>query len=227
MPVNTNFQFAGFVEPFLNPHCYELIKMVCDLGKTVNLYTTLVGLDEKTLYKLIDLPISYVTLHVADEKGYATIPIDDKYYRMLEIAINSKKGDGTPFVDMCNAQTNPDKKVEEICKGKYTITSALIDRAGNLEGSELVSKQIRNKPIQCGVCGEKINKNELLPDGTLLLCCMDYGMKHVLGNLKKQSYEELMRGDEAVYIKCGMTEKFDLDILCRKCSCASVLDGNL
>ncbi len=222
MPTETNFQFGGMAEPFLNPDCVELLQVVCDTKRTVNLYTTLVGLNKETLLKVMDLPIDYVTLHVADAKGYAKIPTTDEYYHLLEMAINYKRSDGRAFVDMCNAQAEPDLRVADICKGKYTISSTLIDRAGNLEGENLVSKRIQTGKIACGVCGKALNKNELLPDGTLLLCCMDYGMKHVLGNLKEQPYKKIMEGTEVQRIRKGMAFDEKEDVLCRSCSCANL-----
>ena len=222
MPDNTNYQFGGMSEAFLNPNCLELIRMVCDTKHTVNLYTTLVGLNEDILYKVIDLPLDYVTLHVADAKGYAKISTTDEYYHLLEIAIKSKKRNGNMFIDMCNSQAEPTARVFDICKGKYIITSTLLDRAGNLQGENLVSKCITTGKISCGICGKALNKNELLPDGTLLLCCMDYGMKHVLGNLKEQSYSDIMNGKEIRNIRERMEFDFKKDILCRSCSSANL-----
>lgn len=224
MPINTNYQFCGMAEPFLNPDCFELIKFVCDAKYIVNLYTTLVGVNEETLYKLLELPIDYVTLHVADAKGYAKIPTSEEYYHLLETAVNCKKKNGRMFVDMCNAQAEPDARVYEICMGKHMITSSLLDRAGNLEGEGLITKRLSEGKIVCGVCGKSLNKNELLPDGTLLLCCMDYGMKHQLGNLKEQSYEDIMKGSEMQRIRKGMGVSQTSDILCRYCSCANLED---
>jgi len=224
MPAHANYQFCGMAEPFLNPDCFNLIRIACDAGHTVNLYTTLVGLDEEMLYSVMELPIDYVTLHVADARGYAKINITDEYYHLLDIALNYQRSDGKMFVDMCNAQAEPDARVAEMCKGKYIISSTLIDRAGNLEGKDLVSKQIETGKISCGVCGKALNKNELLPDGTLLLCCMDYGMKHPLGNLKEQSYDEIMNATEIKKIREGMESDFTKNILCRSCSCANPED---
>lgn len=64
-----------------------------------------------------------------------------------------------------------------------------------------------------------MNHSILLPDGSVVLCCMDFGMKHVLGNLAKQSYEELFTGKEMQKIKEAMKDD-RLDIICRRCSSA-------
>ena len=222
MPNESAFQFAGFAEPFLNPFCVDMIERLCKIGKKVDVYTTLVGLNREALHRIMELPINCVCLHVADEMNYAKIPLTEEYYQLLEEAVNYTRKDGRAFVDMCNAQARPVKRVAEICKGKYDIPYTLLDRAGNLSGENLVSKQVNNCKISCSVCGSKLNKNELLPDGTVLLCCMDYGLKHVLGNLKNQSFEEIMNGVEMGIIKEGMKLDFSKEILCRSCSCANV-----
>ena len=220
LPKEANIQFGGFAEPFLNEDCIELIKIACDKGRTVNLYTTLIGLTKNKLKDLLKLPISYTTLHVADKYGYAKIPTTEAYYGMLEEVTNAKQFEGKPFVDMCNAQGEPDERVKEICdKNGYEVSYNLIDRAGNLSGNDLISKRIPKGRIYCGICGEKLNKNELLPDGTLLLCCMDYGMKHVLGNLKEELYENILKGTEIEMVRKGFDNNL-INILCRKCSCA-------
>ena len=227
MPQDYAIQFGGFSEPFLNPFCIELIEDICSLGKTIDLYTTLVGLNEEMLRRVMELPINCVCLHIADEQGYAKIPPTEEYYRMLEMAVNYLRADGRPFVDMCNAQAKPTRRALDICRGKYDIPYTLLDRGGNLEGEDLVSKQISSGKISCGVCGSKLNKNELLPDGTVLLCCMDYGMKHVLGNLKEQPYEEIINSHEIQKIRQGMEEDYQKEILCRKCSCANLIDESV
>ena len=75
--------------------------------------------------------------------------------------------------------------------------------------------------ISCSLCGDELNHNNLLPDGTVLLCDFDYGMQHVLGNLLEQTYEEILSGRELERIRKGMEGDSQQDILCRKCSCAN------
>ena len=38
------------------------------------------------------------------------------------------------------------------------------------------------------------DRNVLLPNGDVVLCCMDYNLVHILGNLLTQTYEEIMQG---------------------------------
>lgn len=221
LPSNARVCFCGMSEPFLNPECKDMIKMAHRFGHIVELYTTFVGADKKIVDEIIDIPFGYVTLHVADRYEYAKIPTTEEYYNLIEFVINYKRKDGDPFINMCNAQAEPDEKVAQICNGKYEILTALHDRAGNLNDENLLNKTTPNGKLTCSLCGSMLNHNNLLPDGTVLLCDFDYGMQHVLGNLLEQTYEEILSGTEWKRVHKGMLGDVGQDILCRKCSCAN------
>lgn len=221
LPANARVSFCGMAEPFLNPECKEMIKMTHESGRIVELYTTFVGVDLEAIKEIAEIPFGYVTLHVADKLGYAQIPITDEYYKLIEVVINLKKQDGTPLINMCNAQAEPDARILEICRDKYDILTALHDRAGNLQDECLLNKHTPSGKITCSLCGSKLNHNNLLPDGTVLLCDFDYGMQHVLGNLLEQTYEEILSGNEWKKVYKGISGDAGQDILCRKCSCAN------
>lgn len=218
VPQNSVIDFGGMAEPFLNPECLEMIKLAVSSGRTVDLYTTLVGADRSTVEQLCKLPLGFVALHLADKYGYANIPVSDEYYKMVDMLINLKRKDGRPFVNACNAQTEPDEKILEICEGKYEIFTIMHNRAGNLNDPRLLKNEYPSGPVSCSVNGPRLDHNILLPDGTLLLCPMDYGMKHVFGNLLVSSYEEILNGNEIAKIKRGMSG--EEDILCRHCNFA-------
>lgn len=62
-------------------------------------------------------------------------------------------------------------------------------RAGNLR-----LEKRKNGKVKCSV--SSFDHNVLLPNGDVVLCCMDYSLKHVLGNLNKQSYDSIIREEE-------------------------------
>lgn len=224
LPANCVLMFAGMTEPFLNPDCTEMLKMACESGRRVELYTTLVGVSMKDIDKMLELPINYVLLHVADQYQYAQIPVTDDYLHKLKILVEAKKKDGTPFINFCNAQDKPDEKAAKILGESYEVFSSLQDRAGALDDDRLIRRKTPQGKISCTECGQELNHNVLLPDGTVILCCNDYGMKHVLGNLLQSTYDEIMHGHCSSFVKRGMTEDFQADILCRQCSYANLVD---
>lgn len=219
-PSNYDVSFGGMSEPFLNEKFLNMLQYVCMKKRRVSLYTTLVGVKMEEVDAILSLPVDFVVLHVADQSGYANIKKSKEYYTILEQFVCAKKADGSPFVNMCNAQTTPDKRVQEICQGKYEILTEMTDRAGNLEYGGLICNRIQSGKISCSNFGTGLNNNILLPDGTVILCCMDFGLKHVLGNIYDNSFEEMMEGNEMKAVKAGMGGDINVDILCRTCSYA-------
>lgn len=219
LPQDCLLLFCGMAEPFLNPNCLEMIKLAVSSGRTVGLYTTLVGADVSIVEQLSIIPLEFITLHLADKYGYANIPISGEYYEMVDMLLNLEREDGKPLVNMCTAQAEADERILEICEGKCEVLTTMLDRAGNLGDPRLLKKECLSGQILCSMCGPKLDHNILLPDGTLLLCCMDYGMKHILGNLLENSYEEILNGNEIERVKRGMLGERE-DILCRHCTSA-------
>ena len=217
--------FSGMAEPFLNPDCLEMIRMACDSGRRVYLYTTLHEVPEKTVKELVKLPVYNVTLHVADAKGYAHISTTDCYYRNIEFVTRAKKPDGRPFVDFINAQSTPDVHIAEILAGRYEVMISVQDRAGNVEDT---TAEHRKTPIGlgskmiCNSCGDDLSLNLVLPDGTLILCSMDFGMQHVLGNLYEEDYDTIRSKGELQRILREFDGGMDENLLCRKCLMARI-----
>ena len=63
----------------------------------------------------------------------------------------------------------------------------------------------------------------MLPDGTVVLCNFDFGMKHVLGNLLEDTYESIMNG-KGVQDVLEAQDNAHFELLCRKCNYAVSLD---
>jgi hypothetical protein len=63
----------------------------------------------------------------------------------------------------------------------------------------------------------------VLPEGITILCCMDYGLKHILGNLSTQSYQSIHQSPTNELISKGLKDE-SLDILCRNCFDARYVD---
>lgn len=221
IPKGVGIVFSGFAEPLSNLSCMEMMELACAQGRNVDLFTTLTGADFETVKRISSLPLNYVGLHCADKYGYAKIPVDEEYYQKIEYILSCKKvQNGNAFVDFCNTQMDPDERVKEIVDGRYEIGTTLFDRAGNLDDKGLIRKKDLKGKLQCSMCGALTNRNVLLPDGTVILCCMDYSLMHPIGNLTISSYEEILFGDESRRIREGLDGDENIPLLCRSCSCA-------
>ena len=58
-----------------------------------------------------------------------------------------------------------------------------------------------------------------MPNGDVVLCFQDFGLKHVIGNLREQDFESLYTSQEFLFVQRGLADE-SLDILCRSCEWA-------
>ena len=116
-----------------------------------------------------------------------------------------------------NCQSEPSEEVMAITAGKLKIYGELSDRAGNVKDKDnrLVSKHTSGK-IFCSR-SKKLNHNVLLPDGSLVLCCSDFGLEYVLGNLNTDTYEDIQNSDVIKRVIANMNSDSNETVICRKC----------
>lgn len=206
--------FSGMSEPFLNADCAKMIKYAYEKGYKISLFTTLMGMKEEDLELIKDVAFDYVTLHIPDAEGNAKFVLDDAYFKMLEKFTQSVKVNNYS----CHGQVHP---LVMDYVDKQLLGTSMMNRAGNLDYEELETYAPKGKVVcQIGTIESPgCWAPEVLPDGTVLLCCMDYGMRHVLGNLNENSANEILNGREACRVMKGM-EDDGIDILCRSCGSA-------
>lgn len=205
--------FCGMSEPFHNEECADMILYASEQGYKISLLTTLVGMRMEDFEKIKNIPFDSFVLHIPDKDRNSKFEITESYLELLkrvnkEIKIDYYSCHGTPH----------EKVVPFLDKDKYAGI-ALGNRAGNLfvEGYQI--PKVNKGSIICYHGSEKQIGGwmpVMLPDGTLVLCCQDYGMKHQLGNLIKNSWKDIQHGDEFQFIQKGL-ENDKLDILCRRC----------
>lgn len=209
--------FSGMVEPFKNPDCAEMIRFAADNGYRISLFTTLMGATVDDIKKIESINFSAVTLHIPDEERNSKFAIDDSYFETLEyfqkkINIDYYSCHGTVSTQIHN----------KLIKDKF-IASKMANRAGNLKNEGLVScDKYSVTPLVCNsgsVLKHYGHTFVVLPNGTLLLCCMDYGLQHIVGNLVEDSVEQILGGSEINRVSKGMLYSAER-VLCHSCSSA-------
>lgn len=212
--------FCGMSEPFHNEACADMIVYAYERGYKICLNTTLVGMTVSDFEKIKNVQFENFILHIPDKENHSKFVITDEYLELLKLVNDHIK------VDYYSCHGEVHEAIENIIdKEKYAGIS-LGNRAGNLEIADL--KEVFHKgKIICYHGSEKEVGGwmpVMFPDGRLVLCCQDYGMKHVLGNLITESWSEICNGDEYKRFKKGMEDE-SVDILCRKCSDAKQVEA--
>jgi len=90
-------------------------------------------------------------------------------------------------------------------------------RAGNLLGEAIIKPElyeIRDRfkhkyhgevDMTCG-CIEDLYHNVVLPNGDVSLCCMDYGLTHIIGNIFTEEYTDIIPKPNTCFDLCRKCE---------------------
>lgn len=207
VPQGTRIDFSGMCEPFANKRCADMILYAYEKGFPLALYTTLQGATMEDYERLKDVRYEVVTIHLPDKDGRSHFNITDKYLELLS------KWE----TDNYSCHGRIDDRVLPYIKDRHLITY-MHDRAGNVECRE--HQQINEyAQLYCVTSGKKMDHNVLLPNGQVLMCCMDYGMTGVFGNLFEQTYEEMLSSETA----CKMRKTLTMgESICRHCANARI-----
>jgi hypothetical protein len=206
IPADINIHFSGFSEPWLNPHCTEMVVYSHKKGHKIQIFTTLVGMTLKDIEIIKKIPFELFIVHLPDSDGKTSIEVNDNYMEIITRATECLPNALYIYYD--NIPTELEPLLKTVRKAKWILAS----RARNIKikGQEIniIPGQIR--------CTRALCQNVLLPNGDVILCCNDYGMKHVLGNLMKSNYDSLFSGEVYKKVTEGLLDD-SIDILCRYC----------
>lgn len=203
VPEGTRIDFSGMCEPFANKDCARMIQYAASKGFRIALYTTLQGSTIEDWEKLKDIDYEIVVIHLPDQDGRSHFNITPEYLDCLEAWD-------------CNAYSVHgaiDPKVLACLKWRQIITY-MHDRAGNVECRPHIDIPA-DRMLTCQTSAYAMNHNVLLPNGDVLMCCMDYGMTGKFGSLFEQSYEEVLYSPEATAMRGTLLGG---ESICRHCS---------
>ena len=208
--------FSGMCEPFHNSHCIDMIEYAFQNGYKIMLFTTLMGVTDEIVDRLKKIDIMTLTIHIPDKERNSKFIIDNHYLHILQRVVTELRIDGFS----CHGEI--DDCVVPIVGTTAPVFTKMMNRAGNLEYEDLET-QYCDEALICSAGAVTDDEGawvpEILPDGTVSLCCMDYGMDHILGNLEKQSWAEIRDGKRYNTVINAMREEpGKTTLLCRRCN---------
>lgn len=215
LPRKVLIHFSGMAEPWLNPACTEMVLLTHRRGHEISVFTTAVGMTLSDVHQINAIPFRDFVVHLPDTEGHAKIPVDDLYLKTMDAIVRGNIH-GLSYMTMGTLPGRVKKIV-----GRRVPPTRMMSRAGNVPGKTGIQTPPRfSGEIRCESCGDRFDHNVLLPNGDVILCCMDYGMQHVLGNLFTSNYESLFSGEEFRRLVKGLNDE-SMNILCRYCENAS------
>lgn len=237
IPKHLDICFTGMSEPLSNPQCMDMLRYSCQAGFRTHLYTTFRDSSLDMISQLGELPIVTYVIHLPDADGLMNIRVDEEYLRVLSAFQRLDLPDVT-YMTIGNLHED----IKRIMQ--YPVNASPVNlRAGHL-GTDVEERlKAANVPYysktsdpfpndRAVICDRRTlypwgdtapthpECGIVLPDGSLVLCCMDWGMQHCLGNLCQDNYENIMHGSVMRRIEDSMLCKNQDPILCRQCEYA-------
>ncbi len=212
IPKSVLIGFTGYTEPFLNPECSKMILHAYENGYPVEVFSTLVGMKLEDIELIKRVGFKQFHVHLPDDKNVAKIAVNNDYINILKKVL-----DDIPNVTaMSMANLHP--KIKNFLD-KDLIPDEMMNRAGNVKSVKPTPKKLG--PLVCGRHSKLdlldiVDENVLLPNGDVALCGMDYGLRHIIGNLLEQSYDSIFETEK--YLEFRKKQKSrDGDVLYRFC----------
>jgi hypothetical protein len=206
VPTNVDIMFAGMAEPWLNKYATEMVLMAHEQGHKIQVYTTCSGMSLSDAYAISHIPFIHFCLHLPDADGIMKLDITPEYLEVVKACLEMHN-----MNMMCIGKLHP--LVEAITGPVPDSSNTLISRAGNIKMLSITPKKGH---LLCSSMPYKMDHNVLLPNGDLLICCMDYGNQHVIGNLLEMDYSDLFESEVYKEIQAGLKDD-NSKILCRTC----------
>lgn len=215
IPEEVRITFAGFTEPWLNKQCTDMLLYAHETGHPVSAFTTVVGMTIEDIERIKHIPFAGrpnggFTVHLPDQERKAKHPIAGKFIETVEY-MHKVHNEIQNFSVMCMGTVHesvrhlwPDAPV-------YDMWS----RAGNLIGEAALKPEVNkyifksidhgDQPMTCG-CDERLYHNVCMPNGDVALCCMDYKLEHITGNILESTYDEVVPAPYSCYEMCNKCE---------------------
>jgi len=199
IPPEVDIHFSGYTEAFENPEAIDMVEYAVHKGHQTGVNTTLVGVKKSDLDRLSRLNFKHFHIHLPSANYFETIgrnsakvrretgkEISDDYLNIIDYVF--QYGNLSKFHTHSATGKELHREIEEYAGSRIRASGyrnrGLCSRAGNLG-------KMDDTPLWEGNWCHRIIQNVLLPDGSVQLCCQDYGLEEPLGNLYQMPYYEL------------------------------------
>jgi len=220
IPAQVQFNFTGYVEPFLNPNSLDIVELAYRKGHSLMVNTTLEGLKTSDISRLrklefirgfnIHLPSGTFEEMIGVKKPKSlyspnsndvALALSDSYIDLLDHLVEHPLPHQTYH---CHGSLHP-QLVEHLRHVEVSV------RGINTRAANLLLEKTSPVPPERNIRGKcvRVEQNVLLPNGKISLCCQDYGLDEILGDLSVQTWKQYRESEKfksALSMGCDMCD---------------------
>ena len=234
VPKHVRIDFSGMAEPWANPDATAMLRHTLESGYTVAVYTTLYDMSLEDGVEVIEMlrrhsaQVEILCLHLPDRagnmRGWRHNAVYETNLRaFIEFGLSKVLRKFEVMTMDAGGKVHKDLDHLRIRLGAWTGHT----RAGNVPLDAVGAQAIDGMPEHQGAVSCSFtpfyDQNVCLPNGDVVLCCMDYSLKHKIGNLLEHSYYEMFSGPGlARLVAENMKPGFSRESLCKSCNRAKL-----
>jgi len=192
IPKYVAIRFSGNNEPYMNPNCTEMIKYCIDSKREVHLFTTLNHCNNKDIDYILSIQdndyLHRLVVHLPDnQENFVNTILDNDIYRNYIIKIKNefKNLNKLEFVALSN-NSMVHESLQDLFPNPVQKDFEIDSRCGLVFNSRFMYRKF--------YCSKSPNYTgqTLFPNGNIYFCVNDWTLKHYIGNIFEQSYEEIL-----------------------------------
>lgn len=224
LPACVRIDFSGFVEPWLNAQATSMLGYALAMGHSVAIYTTAQGMrDVDVVAGLLErhaAQVEVLCLHLPDAHGNMTGLRITPMWRQAVARLRQLRAVLRRYEEMTMSAAG--ELDEQPLPAERLLPWVGHDRAGSLDrgqiGAQAVERAVRHEGVVGCSFTPFYDQNVLLPNGDVVLCCMDYGLERRLGNLLEQDYFEIFAGAAMARLRADNMQVGAERSLCKRCN---------
>ncbi len=231
VPDKTVVHWSGYSEPLGNKNFKEFINYLQTKNYEQHISTTMFGRKDNEEFMSHTKAFKSVTFHLPDDSNLMKLKVGEQYLRNLEQALRFQCGllpSNDIYIVVFGKNFHPQveniiqKLINEkiISKKSIDIRDHIHTRNGEVSNMDKFRtdehnfKEIKKGENKLYYCSYgRLDQGVILPNGDINLCCQDYSLKGVIGNLKNESLIKLYK-QEHIYKKGFASGQYNL---CKKC----------
>lgn len=222
----TRITLQVYSEPLMDPHLIDRIKYIKSKGLKAGFFTNATLLDEKMALKILNSGLDFIKFSVdaGNKEDYEKIRIGADWNKVKDniISFYKKRGElklKKPEISIFMIKQESNEKNIKSHKDFWSgyadeINISTVDNRAVDKISKSFLKKYKN-PYPCFTP----RGLTILSNGKLVMCCLDYDGRMVLGDLKTQSLKEIMNSDKFKKIlELHMLFQGDKIEMCKNCT---------
>lgn len=209
VPRDSILVWSGFSEAFLNPHFPDIIRQYHADGWKMRLDTTLVGCTKESAEFVKSVPWAMLKLHLPSHGDKMRLDVTPEYLDILRTVCQSPSFKCFVWFGIMREDV---KAIIEGSAGEHDFYNKLHSRAGNLVTIEKMKRRTGKLRNDC----LWLRRGHLLPNGMVCMCCEDWSLIHVFGDLNTENYADIFHKQPFLDILAAH-EDDTKPLLCRTC----------